>query len=100
MSDEAIDATYQQCIDSLKANVSYCWDSKGGDPLKYTLGTWSNRASHSSIAMHGDDDKAKLQDPNNRHVRKQAGLTRKIQAQKENIRYPHCQKQRHEKMNV
>ena len=100
MSDEDIDGVYNRCVAHLKAHVSYCWNSlKGGDPLRYTLGTWSNKISRASITKHGtDEDKAKLQEASNRHVKRRAGLKRKTQARKENILYPLRQKQRYEKL--
>ena len=96
ISDDIVDDVYKQCLDYLKATVSYCFrKTLKGDPLKYTLSTWCNRISHATIMKHGTvEDKAKLQHRiSKKQVPKKAGLKRKKQP-KTTTRYPHRQKQK------
>lgn len=72
MSNDQVAEVHTKCVSFLKTRVSYCWKKqRGGDPLKWGLGTWSNRTSRSSIEKNGtSEDIAKLGPATNRNKSK------------------------------
>ena len=79
ITEDDIETTHNCCVEYLKKNVSYCWNTlkRSSNPLKYSIGTWSNKTSHASITKHGtEEDKKKLQAPSGRNASKKAGLKR------------------------
>jgi hypothetical protein len=102
ISEDDLEATHNCCVEYLQGRVSYCWNTKRGiNPLKYSIGTWSNRTSRASITKYGtDEDKKKLQAPSTRNTTKKTGLKRTQQSVKPNVLYPIQKKQRQEMTGV
>jgi hypothetical protein len=68
MTDGEIERIYDQCINFLKENVSYCFQSRRANPTNWALGTWSIKTRRSSILKNGtEEDKAKVVDATNRN---------------------------------
>ena len=98
LTDEVFERVYGDCMDFLKERVSYLWKERS-NPREYSIGTWSNKISYSSIKKFGTDrDKTFLTEPTKRNQDKQDSLTRKRQ-RKENTRHPKRQQRTIRKQN-
>jgi hypothetical protein len=68
MTDADINQIYEQCIDFLKENVSYCFQSRRANPTNWVLGTWSMKTRRSTILKKGTEaDKSKVATATNRN---------------------------------
>jgi hypothetical protein len=58
--DGEIKSIYDQCLNFLKDNVSYCFQSQQSTPTNWGLGTWSLKTWPSTVLKRGTEaDKAK-----------------------------------------
>jgi hypothetical protein len=68
MMDGEIERIYDQCVNFLKDNVSYCFQSRRSAPTNWGLGTWSLKTWRSTILKKGTEaDKAKVALATNRN---------------------------------
>jgi hypothetical protein len=68
MTDGEIERIYDQCVNFLKDNVSYCFQSRRLTPTNWGLGTWSLKTRRSTILKKGTEaDKAKVALTTNRN---------------------------------
>jgi hypothetical protein len=66
MMDGEIERIYDQCINFLKENVSYCFQSRQPNPMNWALGTWSIKTQCLTILKKGiEADKAKVAEATN-----------------------------------
>lgn len=73
VTEERLQQVHQQCIDFLKARVSYVW-KKGRNHTEYCLGTWALKVSYGEVMKSGTDaDKAQLKEPTKLNKQKRAG---------------------------
>ena len=86
ITDDDFERVYVECIEFLKGRVSYLWKERS-NPKEYTIGTWSNKVSYSSIKKFGTDaDKSYLTEPSNRNNNKQK--TSRKRSRSANTKYP------------
>jgi hypothetical protein len=98
MTDVAIERIYDQCVDFLKENVSYCFASLRTNPTKWGLGTWSLKTRRSTILKKGTvADKAKVAAATNRNRARVPG-TRPGRQVATNPHYRYRQRQRVERL--
>ena len=70
MSSDAVEEVFTKSMTYLQRTVSYCFKA-GKEPSKYTIATWSNRVSRSSIEKYGTaEDKAHLGASSRRNFQK------------------------------
>jgi hypothetical protein len=95
ISETTLENLYEECVNVLKSHVSYCFQRKSGvNPLDYSLGTWSNKTSRSSISNFGtDDDKLKLSEPTMRNKSRHHKFARKKRTSQRPL-YPRRQAKR------
>jgi hypothetical protein len=99
ITDEVFETVYASCIDFLRERVSYVWKDRS-NPREYSMATWSNKVSYSSIKKFGtNSDKSFLAEPTKRNQEKQDRLRRK-RPRKENTRHPKRQHRTIHKANV
>lgn len=98
MTDADINRIYEQCINFLKENVSYCFQSRRANPTNWVLGTWSMKTRRSTILKKGTEaDKAKVATATNRN-RARRPNTRPGRQMATNPMYPYRQRQRVERL--
>lgn len=87
IADEDVRRMYDECIEFLKEEgVTYLWKERS-NPEDYSLGTWSNKVSYSSIQKFGTDkDKSCLTEPTNRNNNKKKGSRKRSRST--NVKYP------------
>ena len=91
-----IEEKYLRCAAHLKEHVSYCWNKKNIDPMKFTLGTWSNKISRSAIVKNGNaTDLEKVSAASNRNTARPNQTRKKKKVEKP--LYPSRQRRRIEK---
>ena len=94
MTDGEIERIYDQCVNFLKDNVSYCFQSRRSAPTNWGLGTWSLKTRRSTILKKGTEaDKAKVALATNRN-RARRPSTRPGRQMATNPLYRYRQRQR------
>jgi hypothetical protein len=94
MTDREIKRIYNQCVNFLKDNVSYCFQSRRSAPTNWGLGTWSLKTRRSTILKKGTEaDKAKVALATNRN-RARRPSTRPGRQMATNPLYRYRQRQR------
>ena len=52
--EDEIEQKQMRCSAHLKERVPCCWNRNESDPTKFTLGTWSNKTSLSTVVKCGN----------------------------------------------
>jgi hypothetical protein len=98
MTDVAIESIYDQCVNFLKENVSFCFQSRRTNATQWGVGTWSLKTRRSTILKHGTEaDKAKVAAATNRNQAKRT-TTRPGRQGAVNPHYRYRQRQRVERL--
>ena len=91
-----LEGSYMQRFWIQNERSSYCWNKSKSDPTKFTLGTWSNKISRSTILKSGNArDREKLSEATNRNKVRPNKTRNKKKAEKP--LYPSRQRRRIEK---